>query len=132
MNWALIKALKSFTQPLTNFGRRELLGEGSQPARSQSHDSKEVPNLQLQRAGGSSSGEILAQMKASVLRDHEYGGFNPREAASPFPMPSHPQIESQERSSSTSESEDLQKDSPPLKKKRKSHRVSSDAPAPSG
>ncbi|KAJ1083469.1 hypothetical protein NDU88_003628 [Pleurodeles waltl] len=35
MNWALIWALKPFTQPLTNFGRREFLGEVSQQTRLQ-------------------------------------------------------------------------------------------------
>ncbi|KAJ1211575.1 hypothetical protein NDU88_006933 [Pleurodeles waltl] len=38
VNWALIQALKPFTQPLANFGRREFLGEGSQQPRLQAVD----------------------------------------------------------------------------------------------
>ncbi|KAJ1108136.1 hypothetical protein NDU88_005518 [Pleurodeles waltl] len=72
VNWALIRALKPFTQPMTNFGRRELLGEGSQQACSHIYEPLEVSGLPLQRSGGSSSAEILAQMAASVLHDHEY------------------------------------------------------------
>ncbi|KAJ1154527.1 hypothetical protein NDU88_007278 [Pleurodeles waltl] len=132
VNWALMKALKPFTQPLTNFDSRELLGEGSQPACSHPYDPMEVPNLQLQRSGGSSSAEILVQMAASVLCDNEYGRVAPREAASTFRMPSQPQVDSHEHSSSTSESEGSQKDSPLLKKKGKSHHLSSDIPAPGG
>ncbi|KAJ1086463.1 hypothetical protein NDU88_006580 [Pleurodeles waltl] len=79
VNWALIQALK----PLTNFGRREFLGEGSQQPRSHSGDSRGASGLSLQRAGGSSSAEILAQMAASVLRDHEYGVPSPQDASFP-------------------------------------------------
>ncbi|KAJ1148350.1 hypothetical protein NDU88_001187 [Pleurodeles waltl] len=76
VNWALIKALKPFTQSLTNFGRKELVGEGSQQTRSQTYEFFEVSGLPMQLTVGSSSAEMLAQIAASVLRDHEYGGFD--------------------------------------------------------
>ncbi|KAJ1211950.1 hypothetical protein NDU88_007298 [Pleurodeles waltl] len=66
VNWALIKALKPFTQPLTNFGRRELLGEGSPQARSKSYETMDVSNLLLQRSGGSSSGNFGADGSTSA------------------------------------------------------------------
>ncbi|KAJ1119128.1 hypothetical protein NDU88_007314 [Pleurodeles waltl] len=109
MNWAVIQALRPFTQPLTNFGRRELLDEGSQQARSQSHDTMEVSSLPLQHSGRSSSPETLAQMAASLLHDHEYCGFNPCESTSHFPMSFEPPAEVQESSSSNSEIRGLAK-----------------------
>ncbi|KAJ1080117.1 hypothetical protein NDU88_000338 [Pleurodeles waltl] len=92
VNWALIQALKPFTQPLANFGRREFLGEGSQQPRLQSGNSREVSGLSLQHSGGSSSAEIRAQMSASVLHDHEYGGFPPQETSTSFPQASFSQM----------------------------------------
>ncbi|KAJ1171903.1 hypothetical protein NDU88_003760 [Pleurodeles waltl] len=77
VNLALIQALKPFTKPLINFGSREFLGEGSQQRRAHAGDSGGSSGLSLQRAGGSSSAEILAQMAASVLRDHEYRASPP-------------------------------------------------------
>ncbi|KAJ1137912.1 hypothetical protein NDU88_004308 [Pleurodeles waltl] len=62
VNWALIQALKPFTQHLANFGRREFLAEGNQQPSLQAGDSREVSGLSLRRSGGSSSAEILAQM----------------------------------------------------------------------
>ncbi|KAJ1090361.1 hypothetical protein NDU88_003494 [Pleurodeles waltl] len=57
VNWALIQALKPFSQALTNFGRREFLGESSQQPRLQTGEPKEAPGLSLQCSGGSSSAE---------------------------------------------------------------------------
>ncbi|KAJ1173265.1 hypothetical protein NDU88_005102 [Pleurodeles waltl] len=42
VNWALIQALKPFTQPLSNFAKREFLGESSQQPRLQSGDPGEA------------------------------------------------------------------------------------------
>ncbi|KAJ1181192.1 hypothetical protein NDU88_006402 [Pleurodeles waltl] len=118
VNWALIQALKPFTQPLTNFAKREFLGESSQQPRLQSGEPKETVSLPLQRSGGSSSAEILAQMATSVLRDHAYGGFPPpQDTSSNFLQSS--QSSYQDPSSSKSYSEDLQSDPLPLKKQRK-------------
>ncbi|KAJ1195307.1 hypothetical protein NDU88_004588 [Pleurodeles waltl] len=85
VNWALIQALKPFTQPLSNFARREFLGEGSQPRR-QTGESGEVLDLNVQRSGGTSSAEILSQMATSVLREHAYGGLLPPQSSSSFPV----------------------------------------------
>ncbi|KAJ1133752.1 hypothetical protein NDU88_000228 [Pleurodeles waltl] len=127
VNWALIQALKPFTKPLTNFGRREFLGESSQQPRLHSGDPRGISGLSLQRPGGSSSAEILAQMAASVLRDHEYGAPSPQEAS--FPST---QAGFHESSSSKSESEDSQADSVPHKKLRKTRHSTPDANAPTG
>ncbi|KAJ1138736.1 hypothetical protein NDU88_005117 [Pleurodeles waltl] len=101
VNWALIQALKPFTKPLTSFGRREFLGEGGQQPCSHSGESRGASGLSLQRAGGSSSAEILVQMAASVLRDHEYGVPTPQDAFS-----TSTQAGFYESSSSKSESDD--------------------------
>ncbi|KAJ1100314.1 hypothetical protein NDU88_005400 [Pleurodeles waltl] len=132
VNWALIQALKPFTQPLTNFDRREFLSKGSQQTRLQAGDSMEVSGLSLQRSGGSSSAKILVQMAASVLRDHEYGSFFPQESLNIFPKSSHSHSGLQEQSSSKAESDDSNADSVPHKKKRKSRHVIHDAEAPAG
>ncbi|KAJ1167313.1 hypothetical protein NDU88_007705 [Pleurodeles waltl] len=114
VNWALIQALKPFTQPLTNFVKREFLGESSQQPRLQSGEPKENVGLPLQLSGGSSSAEILAQMATSVLRDHAYGGFlPPQDTSSNFLQSS--QSSYQDPSSSKSDSEDSQSDPLPRK-----------------
>ncbi|KAJ1154299.1 hypothetical protein NDU88_007052 [Pleurodeles waltl] len=91
VNWALIQALKPFTQTSTNFGSRESLGGGSKQTRLQAGESMEVPGLSLQRSGGSSSAQILAQMAASVLREHEYVAYVPQESPNISPKSSHSQ-----------------------------------------
>ncbi|KAJ1098700.1 hypothetical protein NDU88_003807 [Pleurodeles waltl] len=116
MNWAQIQAFKSFTQPLANFFRREFLVEGSHQPCLQAGESREVSGLSLQRSGGSSSAEILAQMAASVLRYYEYGGFPPQETSNIFPKSSFSQASLHEPSSSKSVSDDSQSDSVPHKK----------------
>ncbi|KAJ1206596.1 hypothetical protein NDU88_001999 [Pleurodeles waltl] len=127
VNWALIQASKPFTKPLTNFVCREFLGEGSQQPRLHSGDSRGASGLSLLRAGGSSSAEILAQMAASVLRDHEYGGPTPQDASS-----SSTQAGFHESSSSKSESDDSQAYSLPRKKLRKTQHSTPDINAPAG
>ncbi|KAJ1084073.1 hypothetical protein NDU88_004227 [Pleurodeles waltl] len=114
VNWALIQALKPFTQPLSNFAKREFLGENSQQPCLQSGDSGETMGLRLQRSNGSSSAEILSQMATSVLRDHAYGGFpQPQEPSSNFLQSSHSSY--QDPSSSKSDSDESQE-------KNRSHR----------
>ncbi|KAJ1162734.1 hypothetical protein NDU88_003200 [Pleurodeles waltl] len=133
VNWALIQALKPFTQPLTNFAKREFLGESSQQHRLQTGEPKEASGLSLQRSGGSSSADILPQMAASVLRDHAYGGFtHPHDASSSFQQTSFSQPSSQDPSSSKSESDDSQTDSLPRKKQRKSRHSMSEVNSPAG
>ncbi|KAJ1139157.1 hypothetical protein NDU88_005534 [Pleurodeles waltl] len=50
VNWALIKALKPFTQPLTNFAKIEFLGESSQQPPFQTREPKEASALSLYNA----------------------------------------------------------------------------------
>ncbi|KAJ1117453.1 hypothetical protein NDU88_005653 [Pleurodeles waltl] len=83
VNQALIKALKPFTPPLRRYGQRKLRGR--------------VPNLKVSRGdrmpdfglahrssvGPASSAEVLAQMAASVLKDHEYDPFSSLRASDP-------------------------------------------------
>ncbi|KAJ1161976.1 hypothetical protein NDU88_002456 [Pleurodeles waltl] len=132
VNRALIQALKPFTQPLTNFGRREFLGEGSQKTRLPAGESMEVSGLSLQQSGGSSFEEILAQMAAPVLRNHIYGSFLPQESPNTFLKASLSQAGLQEQSSSKSESDDSHAAPVPCKKKHKSHDVIPEAPTPAG
>ncbi|KAJ1103503.1 hypothetical protein NDU88_000926 [Pleurodeles waltl] len=133
VNWALIQALKPFTQPLTNFAKREFLGENSQQSCLQSGDPKESLGLPLQRSGGSSSAEILAHMVSSALRDHAYGGFPPpQDASSNFQQSSFSRTSYQDPSSSKSDSDEPQSDSLPRKKKRKSQHSMSEATPPAG
>ncbi|KAJ1171584.1 hypothetical protein NDU88_003445 [Pleurodeles waltl] len=75
VNQALIKALKPFTQPLARFGYR---GLKERPLiESGSHLGQSIYGGFPRRAsqGPASSAEILAQMAASVIKDHEYGSF---------------------------------------------------------
>ncbi|KAJ1086375.1 hypothetical protein NDU88_006494 [Pleurodeles waltl] len=133
VNWALIQALKHFTPPLTTFAKREFLGESSQQPRLQSGDPKKSLGLPLQRSGGSSSAEILAQVATSVLRDHAYGGFPPpQDASSNFQQSSFYQSSYQDPSSSKSDSDEYQSNSLPRKKKRKSRHSMSEATPPAG
>ncbi|KAJ1087978.1 hypothetical protein NDU88_001137 [Pleurodeles waltl] len=133
VNWALIQALKPFTQPLTNFAKREFLGENSQQSCLQSGDPKESLGLPLQRSGGSSSAEILAHMASSVLRDHAYGGSShPQDASSNFQQSSFSQPSYQDPFSSKSDSDESQSDSLPRKKNRKSRHSMSEATPPAG
>ncbi|KAJ1131628.1 hypothetical protein NDU88_009963 [Pleurodeles waltl] len=133
VNWALIQALKPFTQPLTNFAKREFLGESSQQPRLQPGEPKENLGLPLQCSGGSSSAEILAQMAASVLRDHAYGGFPPpQDASSTFQQSSFSHSSYQDPSSSKSESDDSQSDSLPRKKQCKPQHSMSEVNPPAG
>ncbi|KAJ1118733.1 hypothetical protein NDU88_006920 [Pleurodeles waltl] len=71
-------------------------------------------------------------MAASVLRDHEYGGFLPKEAPNIFPKSSFLQSSLHEQSSSKSESDDSQTVSVPHKKKCKSHHAIPEVPALAG
>ncbi|KAJ1135871.1 hypothetical protein NDU88_002300 [Pleurodeles waltl] len=120
VNWTLIQALKPFTQPLSNFAKREFLGESSQQPRLQSGEPGEMMGLHLPRSSGSCSAEILSQMATSVLRDHAYGGFPPpQETSSNFLQSSHSSYH--DPSSSKSDSADSQAD-PQLRKKQRKTR----------
>ncbi|KAJ1108258.1 hypothetical protein NDU88_005638 [Pleurodeles waltl] len=119
VNWALIQALKPFTQPLSNFARREFLGESSQQPRLQTGDSGDVLGLRLQRSGGTSSAEILSQMATSVLRDHAYGGSPPPQISPSIPVQTSSQSSYHDPSSSKSDSDESQTDTQPRKKQRK-------------
>ncbi|KAJ1147258.1 hypothetical protein NDU88_000139 [Pleurodeles waltl] len=131
VNWALIQALKPFTQPLSNFAKRKFLGESSQQPRLQSGDPGETMGLHLQRSGGSSSAEILSQMATSVLRDHAYGGLPPsQETSSNFLQSSHSSYH--DPSSSKSDSEDSQADPQPHKKQRKTQHNIPESNPPQG
>ncbi|KAJ1155522.1 hypothetical protein NDU88_008252 [Pleurodeles waltl] len=133
VNWALIQALKPFTQPQSNFARRELLGESSQQPRSQTGDSGDVLGLKLQRSGGTSSAEIWSQMATSVLRDHAYGGFLPPQTSPSNPVqPSSQQTSCHDPSSSKSDSEESQADPQPRKKQRKAKHTTSNDDIPQG
>ncbi|KAJ1184984.1 hypothetical protein NDU88_001780 [Pleurodeles waltl] len=133
VNWELIQALKPFTQPLTNFAKREFLGERSQQHRLQTGEPKENVGLPLQRSGGSSSAEILAQMAASVLCDHAYGGFPPpQDTSSTFQQSSFSQSSFQDPSLSNSELDDSQSDSLPRKKQRKTRHSMSERNSSAG
>ncbi|KAJ1081938.1 hypothetical protein NDU88_002110 [Pleurodeles waltl] len=133
VNWALIQALKPFTQPLSNFARRELMGESSQQPRSQTEDSGDVLGLKLQRSGGTSSAEIWSQMATSVLRDHAYGGFlPPRTSPSNLAQPSSQQTSYHDPSSSKSDSDESQADPQPRKKQRKAKHTTSNDDIPQG
>ncbi|KAJ1213639.1 hypothetical protein NDU88_001271 [Pleurodeles waltl] len=136
VNWTLMKALKPFTQSLVNFGRRELLGDSTQTSfipQMSPHNSDPFPR---QRSVGSSSAEILEQMAASVLRDHEYGDPVHQDASDSFSLKTHSHEAAYNHSSSSdSEKSQLgsQKDSLlPSNKKHKSHYLSSDIPDLSG
>ncbi|KAJ1096641.1 hypothetical protein NDU88_001776 [Pleurodeles waltl] len=118
VNWALIQALKPFTQPLSNFARREFLGEGSQTRR-QTGESGEVLDLNVQRSSVTSSAEILSQMATSVLREHAYGGLVPPQSSPSFPVQASSQSSYHDPSSSKSDSDESQVDSQPRKKRRK-------------
>ncbi|KAJ1084656.1 hypothetical protein NDU88_004802 [Pleurodeles waltl] len=118
VNWALIQALKPFTQPLFNFARREFLGESSQQPRLQTGDSGDMLGLKLQRSGGTSSAEILSQMATSVLRDHAYGGFLPPQTSPSNPVQPSSQSSYHDPSSSKSDSDESQTD-PQLRKKQR-------------
>ncbi|KAJ1084538.1 hypothetical protein NDU88_004685 [Pleurodeles waltl] len=130
VNWALIQALKPFTQPLLNFAKREFLGKNSQQPRLQSGDSGETMALHLQRSNSSSSAEILLQMATSVLRDHAYGGFpQTQEPSSNFLQSSRSSY--QDPSSSKSDSDESQADPQACKKQRKTrHNMPENNPSP--
>ncbi|KAJ1172428.1 hypothetical protein NDU88_004275 [Pleurodeles waltl] len=131
VNWALIKVLKLFTQPPVRYGKRKLLGSSSHdilPSQLSFHDSESHPRAS---SGGSSLAEILAQMAASVLRDHEYGSSAPQGASGILSAPQS-QDTSYDTSVSSSDSEKSQNDSQPAqRKKRQTHHSTDEVPGPS-
>ncbi|KAJ1164807.1 hypothetical protein NDU88_005241 [Pleurodeles waltl] len=120
VNQTLIKGLKPFTQPLVRYGQRELMG--CQPVEPLHRESISDEAKFVSRASGGhfSSAEILAeiltQMAASVLKDHEYGhGVSLGEAI--FTAPSISRTE--ESKSSDPHSSDLDQAKKPAKRTHK-------------
>ncbi|KAJ1110789.1 hypothetical protein NDU88_008135 [Pleurodeles waltl] len=75
VNQALIKSLKPFSQLLMRYGHRELRGWTPISNASKDDLTSDLGFTQRASLGPASSAEILAQMAASVLKDHEYGSF---------------------------------------------------------
>ncbi|KAJ1157300.1 hypothetical protein NDU88_010015 [Pleurodeles waltl] len=81
VNQAIINALKPFAQPLRQFGQRELRGRplleaGSQP--------DQIQDLAVSQGGLKrplSSADILANMAASVMQDHDYDVYSSLDAS---------------------------------------------------
>ncbi|KAJ1129950.1 hypothetical protein NDU88_008310 [Pleurodeles waltl] len=71
MNWAVIKALKPFILSLVRFGNQSLWEAPVRMLFPLNYPFKTLTHVSDPQQGGSSSADILAQMAASVLRDHE-------------------------------------------------------------
>ncbi|KAJ1142771.1 hypothetical protein NDU88_009084 [Pleurodeles waltl] len=111
VNQALIKALKPYTQPPVRFGQHEWRGYSLPESGSQQDQPSEVGFARGALKGPASSADILAQMAASVIKDHEYGSF-PALEVSETGLESYTLTEGVPSSDSHSSGSDQEQDEP--------------------
>ncbi|KAJ1184283.1 hypothetical protein NDU88_001091 [Pleurodeles waltl] len=117
VNQALIKALKPFTRPLFIYGQREL-GGGLPMVNMSSDDlAPDVGFAQRASVGPSLSADILVQMAASVIKDHEYDLFPSLEATGSLPRMSSNTLDAAKSDSSHSSKSERTDDPKPTGKR---------------
>ncbi|KAJ1187018.1 hypothetical protein NDU88_003797, partial [Pleurodeles waltl] len=131
VNQALIKALKPFTHPIFRYGQRKLWGRLPMVNTSRDDLAPDAGFAQKTSVGPSSSADILAQMAASVIKDHKYDLFPSLEASGSLPrMSSNISVAAESDSSLSSASQCREDPKHTGKRKRKSHNIEEENQTP--
>ncbi|KAJ1084011.1 hypothetical protein NDU88_004166 [Pleurodeles waltl] len=124
VNQAPMKALKHFTHPLFRYGHRELRRRLLMVNMPRYDLAPDVGFAERASVGPTSLAETLAQMAASVIKNHKYDPLPSLEAAGSLPRLSTNTLDAVESGSShSSESEHTDELKPSGKRKRKSGNI---------